>query len=389
MSIGMPSNATVYAIRRLTTEDVRSLVGPSHPVQRGTEDQLAVVSLPDARVVIHSMTDGVAQHLEGLRGYVRARCTMQDPGFVGLLDRIVQVLGFVIEPAFDQAGLVEKLIMDLAQRGEGMVFDGSSFLGHDGAIIAGPERTTEESRSQSAPNAEIDEIEEEWIPPTAERVLTRAWALSAVAMRAYLERAPSEIALRDLEKLKRWVTTAISDEVEGPERASIDAAHRTLSSTQAIDGTWRSEGLVVLAWALRAAEIPRHDTQSDPYAVARSIGFLEETRPPIMTPPRLRATEEIEWLEKRLLGLHWRLRDFSLRRSSVDFNRFAREAWFGGFDLDGIPLADGDLAIGGVPISNADPDQVKACLSIASERHDAINWLLGQQRLYSAVDTST
>jgi len=87
--------------------------------------------------------------------------------------------------------------------------------------------------------------------------------------------------------------------------------------------------------------------------------------------------------------VHWRLREFSLRRGTVDLERFARESWFGGFDLERIPLVAGDLAIGGVAIANADPNKVRACGSIAMERHQAINWLLGQCPVYSEVDTST
>ena len=43
-----------------------------------------------------------------------------------------------------------------------------------------------------------------------------------------------------------------------------------------IDGTWRSEGLGVLAWALGARDLPAHDQIVDPYEVANSVLFLAE-----------------------------------------------------------------------------------------------------------------
>ncbi len=94
-------------------------------------------------------------------------------------------------------------------------------------------------------------------------------------------------------------------------------------------------------------------------------------------------------MERRLLAIHWRLRDFSLGPRTMDFREFSRTAWMGPFELEGIPLAGNDLAIGGEPIEQADPEQVHESQSIALERHHAINWLMGQTWVYSQVDTST
>jgi hypothetical protein len=49
----------------------------------------------------------------------------------------------------------------------------------------------------------------------------------------------------------------------------------------------------------------------------------------------------------------------------------------------------GDLAIGDRPITEADPAEVRRCQSIAMERHQAANWLLGDAEIYSEADTST
>jgi hypothetical protein len=159
--------------------------------------------------------------------------------------------------------------------------------------------------------------------------------------------------------------------------------------TQAVvDASWRAEGMAVLAWALGTADLPAHDELVQPGTVADGLGFLGD-EVPLLEAPRLRLPSELERMQRRLLGLHWRLRDYQLFPRALDLRALAAKCWFGSFDLDGIALCDGDLAIGGVPISLADADQVTQVTSIARERHQAINWLCGDCRRYSHVGTST
>jgi hypothetical protein len=152
-----------------------------------------------------------------------------------------------------------------------------------------------------------------------------------------------------------------------------------------VNASWRSEGLCVLAWALGAIEMPSHDAQIDPAEVSRKIGFLGVPA----SEARLRSVEQVERMGERLFAIHWRLREFSLRRQAMDFVEFSKNNWFCKFDVGPIAVAENDLAIGGVAIAKAPSDAVGMCQSIAMERHKAINWILGQQTLYSEVDTST
>jgi hypothetical protein len=103
----------------------------------------------------------------------------------------------------------------------------------------------------------------------------------------------------------------------------------------------------------------------------------------------LRSPAELEAMQKHLLGVHWRLRDYSVQPRQMDFAAFSRRCWFGSFDLMGLRLVDGDLAIGGVPIHRAAPADLGRTSSIAVERHHAINWLCGQATLYQDVHTAT
>ncbi|HEX9937740.1 MAG TPA: hypothetical protein VGB15_11480 [Longimicrobium sp.] len=105
--------------------------------------------------------------------------------------------------------------------------------------------------------------------------------------------------------------------------------------------------------------------------------------------PAIAISDKIEGLRKRLLGLHARLRDYTLRPQVMDFAQFAATAWFGPLDITGLPPVDGDLAIAGKRIDRAKPPEFGKAQSIAMERHLAVNWLWEGPKLYSEADVST
>lgn len=359
-------NATLYCTRPLSFADVRAAAS-GWDVRAGSgREELATLTSPRGRVTLSSMpARELAQHLAGLKGYVASTCTVHDETFEQRVDNVAQVIGWMID--CDDVESLDRLIFDLAARGGAMLFDGASFISHERKLLAGPGE---------------DQLE----PPTPERVLRRAWALAAVAMRAYLEDPRATKAEEQLRELRAFIAAVrLDDELEPDERALLDAPRGTLTQQQQVEGSWRSEGVVVLAWALGGAVLPDHETQGDPFEASRSVGFLG-SGPGSVT---LRSPEELDREGRRALGIHWRLREFSLRKQPVDFEKFSREAWFGGFDLAGIPLAEGDLAVGGVPITRAKQQEIGMCHSIAMERHLAFNWLLGANPIYSEVDTST
>jgi hypothetical protein len=154
-----------------------------------------------------------------------------------------------------------------------------------------------------------------------------------------------------------------------------------------IVGSWRQEGAAVLAWALGLIALPSHTALVEGNALGDALGLLAAE--PAALRASLRAPREIDAMARRLLGIHWRLREQRTAPGPRDFRAFSRDSWFGGFDLDGIALAGNDLAIGGVPITEASERDVRMCLSIAMERHQAMNWLLGTHPLYSKVETPT
>jgi hypothetical protein len=227
-------------------------------------------------------------------------------------------------------------------------------------------------------------------PLTAERVLRRSLVLAAVVARGFLERGAIPEEVGDLGRLLWWLELhGLWDEVEPEERALLRTGLGQAERQDVVNATWRSEGLAVLSWALGWTELPAHDVSVDAGRVSLDLGLFAPVLPARAAHPALRSQEAIQALAGRLLGLHWRLRDFSLRPGPLDFRAFAERCWFGSFDLADVRLVDQDLAIGEVAISAASPAERARVSSIARERHQAINWLRGQHALYSEVDTST
>jgi hypothetical protein len=125
--------------------------------------------------------------------------------------------------------------------------------------------------------------------------------------------------------------------------------------------------------------------------VAKAVGFLGDgDTSALFQAPVLRSEEEIDQLRRKLLGIHWRMTEHRVNGPKhVDFLNFAKDNWFGGFDPTGIATANGDLAISGKALTEANPDTVRLATSISSERHIAANWLMGSHPLYSQVVAPT
>ncbi len=371
----MPDHATIYAPLHLfpRAEQLRPFTDDAADATIDSDGEArATVRWPDLAITISRMPDAqMGAHLQGLQGYVRAHGG--GDGLVGRALATLSVYGFVIEPGFDEAGRAMRLVSGITGATDGLCFlDGELYDATGRAMIA-----------------------EGDLRPDAARVARRAVVLLATAFRGLLEddaggehEAKAE-ALR--QRLVAWLDAqpGVADEVERGERAGLDAPIGRLHPQQRIDMVWRAEGAVVLLWALRVRGLPPHDVSEHPYEICERIGVLEALVPEL-TAPALREPEELDAMRRRLLGLHWRLREHRLSpEGRVDLAAFARDAWFGGFELDDVPLLDGDLAVCGAALAAADDDAVGLAGSIAVERHHAANWLVGEHPVYSRVTTPT
>ena len=145
----------------------------------------------------------------------------------------------------------------------------------------------------------------------------------------------------------------------------------------------------MLAWALGKQQLPNYETQSNGPATAEALGFLKPREQTALHQPRLRPVEEITALSDQIFTLHWRLRQFSLKPEAIDFQEFAKTAWFGPLSLDGLQLSEKDLSIRGMPLARAPEKEWRTVMSITQERHQAMNWLEGHEAIYSEVTTDT
>ncbi|MBW2463127.1 MAG: DUF4272 domain-containing protein [Deltaproteobacteria bacterium] len=371
----MPDNATIYSPIRFfpNEEQLRPLVGDT-TVSVDEAAQRATVSWPDGPSVSLSRMpdDQMGQHLSGLQGFI-----LEQGGGDGLAIRALSTLsvyGMVVEPGFDDGGRAMAFVAALTGATDGLCLLGGDIVDQTGtSLLAGGAQT-----------------------PTAARVARRALVLLALSFRALLEDNAGTAdesegeALR--QKLATWLerTPDLTTAAEAHELELIKAPLGATDQHAITNGAWCAEGAQVLLWALGARELPAHDEQEHPFDVARAVGVLSDGPPKLYESLSLRIPEDLDWMRRRLLGVHWRLTESRVNpNASVDFRQFSEENWFGGFDLEDIRLVEGDLAIGDAPVTRADPSHVGRASSTAMERHRAINWLVGAHPIYSRVPTPT
>jgi len=229
--------------------------------------------------------------------------------------------------------------------------------------------------------------QESLVPPTPLRVAQRALVLASVSCRGFIERDIENEPLR--QRVIAWLNAlGLVDELEPDEASLLTTPVGYLTQQQSVDAGWRCEGLVVLAWALGSRDLPDHDESVHPKEVADILGFLDAA-PSALGMPTLRPQSELQRCSDLFFALHWRLREFSRYRKPIDFASFARTVWFGPLEIGDLRLVDDDLAIGYLPVSAAPEAEFSRCLSIAMERHQAVNWLRGYAEVYSEVPTNT
>ena len=238
------------------------------------------------------------------------------------------------------------------------------------------------------PDAFIDEIA---TPPTPDRVAARAIVMSAVSCRGVIESDAGNPGAEQLRtRVVKWLNNiGVSNEVEPTEAALLSTPLGELDQKTKVDATWKSEGLVVLAWALGSFPLPVFSRQCEPSDTANALGFLGKREETVLSQPQLRDSGEIAIWEETYLTLHWRLRQFSNQREPIDFAACVASCNWGPLRLDQLELREGDLAVEGVRIDRLDYAAFRGTLSIVQERHQAFNWLIGWDSVYSQVTTDT
>lgn len=217
-------------------------------------------------------------------------------------------------------------------------------------------------------------------PPSADKVARRAIVLSVISCRGIVEgdRAnPSggaDLAARSFDWL---VQLGLEKELSDWERRILSSPFGALTDRDRVNAGWLSEAVCVLAWALGRGEMPGYEEQCDPAETANGLGFLEPKEKTALNQPSLQTKASLQEYNEFIYNLHWRVRDFSLRPSSYDFESLALKAWGEPVLRHGLKITAKDLCVNGVPIVNAKDADRRHLTSITQERHRASNWLIG------------
>lgn len=340
-------------------------------------------------------------------------------------------LGLLFDPDLDQDGDPRlDFLFAVAELLDGVLFTPSALRDARGRILYGAGGEDEEDPSAVWPRViaevQIDNTaapgspmrEQPAQPPTLARVARRALALTAVTARAILEQggvnlelgAPNGNPLNWVrhrlagqrgqhQKLLAWVKLlGMDDEFEPEEWEVLQRPPGQLNQEQQINATWRLEGLGVLAWALGRFEIPPHDELVECHSLWHCLGMLDVAAcKELLVNATLRPRSQIEEMGRRLLAIHWRVRNFWIRPTAIDFVAYTeaafasydRTAWFSPEEVAALPRIDGDLAIQGVRLDQATPEDFSITRSAALERHQAVNWLLHGPEQYSDASRDT
>lgn len=170
---------------------------------------------------------------------------------------------------------------------------------------------------------------------------------------------------------------------EGLERAREGARER-----QVVDALWEAEGLGALLWGFELAPMPPYDQCFE----------LERLPRRVANEARLRASEEIEHARESARLWHWRARTAFLHTGSSlelpaswsSFEQLIAVAALRGHELGLLPAPiRGDFPAYGTAYRSLPADRQLEALSIAYERHRALNWLCGLGGSWAETPTDT
>jgi hypothetical protein len=157
-------------------------------------------------------------------------------------------------------------------------------------------------------------------------------------------------------------------------RAALSRLPQDEHDPDVIEAVWRGEGLGTLLWALHRADMPPYDQTFDHEWLVR-IPFIE---------PQLRDSNEIARARETARLWHWRARTtfleedpgFELPPPWTSVQELVSSVATRGHEQGLLPEPVGDdFPALGFFYRWATPDERAELLSIAYERHRALNWL--------------
>jgi hypothetical protein len=161
------------------------------------------------------------------------------------------------------------------------------------------------------------------------------------------------------------------------EQALLSRAPAQWAHQDVVDAIWHGEALGTIGWSLGLVELPAFDTAFDHVAVAHELD---------LDAAELRHGEELEGARRTARLWHWRARNALLQEQGEldlppqwsSFDQLVAAAAMRGHEQGLLPPPTrGDFGALGKIYRHLDGEQRALLLSIAAERHYALEWLTG------------
>ena len=240
----------------------------------------------------------------------------------------------------------------------------------------------------------------------------RALCLAALWHRTRIETmrsrriAPHESNVADLKRtsqrladeLNDWLKSEqLWDALSDSERTVLSRPAGGITRQELIHGSWRTEALAVVLWALNRVEgLPTYDTLADPEMSLEQIPLNQDVRG-FVAKAELRSCDVLRDARAEAELWHWRARTYQIQherdRSPLPNGRtyaeIIRTAAANGEEHGLFVAIDGDFPVFGKAYRDATDEEWSKLSSIASERHYALNWLCGDADDWDYVLTDT
>ncbi len=256
-----------------------------------------------------------------------------------------------------------------------------------------PTPVAPKARSENAGQPGAGEEAARGDPPSAERIVRRMLCLTMVGLRCRFEELEEAEAFRS--RFLPWLEReGLEREFEPWEWNIVQAEGGRIAEKDLLEGGRILCCGSVLSWALGLNDLPRPD---EPFAAPDFLALLgldigtesEIGVAGLLARAQRRSDEELQKARNLYLAIHWRFRHFHLHPGPCDFVETSRNSWWHVFDPSGPWIVDNDLAFQGAPIHTLDREDFGLASMHAYYRHQAINWLTGDDPLFSEVSMDT
>jgi len=202
------------------------------------------------------------------------------------------------------------------------------------------------------------------------RLTLRALGLASVICRGHIEGAAADPKAKEMHDLVlRWLLdTGAWYALDRDEGLIVAGAPGSLSRAQVALALFRSEQLSVVAWACGVVPLPRHDHSLFDRHLASRVSFLRPDAIERLESKTLVDPDRLRLHARRAAAIEDRLRRFAVDGEPLDFKEKYGDMR--------VPLVNGDLAIGELPLWAVTEASWQVVLAAAVERSSAASWLL-------------